>query len=490
MRRSREALALSVIITMGVVPLREARAETPSQGDTCAIAKPVKAATKAKGPKKTKVAKGKTIVVGPTVDDVVEVSLGKQKLYFDSASLSAVCKITKRAVPVESPAVPATKGSDVALAPLTPPPQATTPAAAGGFGDTTKTKVAVMDLTATASLPKDLVASLSGVVAESLDGTGAFKAISSQDIVKLLSYEAQKQQLGCDDMSCLAEIGGALGADYLVTGSLTQSGSKVVVQMQLANIQASRVDNRVSRDFEGNLSGLFDEVRTATKILVRDLLAKRSGGLTVTVNEEGATIKIDGSAIGVSPMPTVEVAGGVHNLTVEKEGFVTYKADVSIEEGRTLAQNAHMLPSEDFVKKYESHAGLVRSLSWVGLAAGVVGLGGGGVLWYLGDRETKTLNKKVATYNADVRRTTTAREDLDKRERKIAIMDMGTLGGAALGVAGIATWIALRAVGDDPDRYKSASAHITVSENAPMAPASPNVVVTFGPGVLGLAGEF
>jgi TolB-like protein len=503
-----------------VLSASPALAEAPAEGDTCAITKPAKASAKPKGPKKAKLAKGKKAVVGPTVNNTTQVMIGSKTLYVDTATLAKVCKVVRRAGgpgaaalppenrPPEAPALgdekPIGMGEHpVAAAEPVPAPEtkfalipASKPTAAGagsdsGFGETSKLKAAVMDLSATASLPKDLVASLSGVVAETLDKTGAFKAISSQDIVRILNYEAQKQQLGCDDMSCIAEIGGALGADYLVTGSLTRSGSKVVIQMQLANIRSSRVDNRLSRDFDGDPAGLFDEVRTATKILVREILAKKSGSLALTVSQEGATIKLDGSTVGVSPMAAFAVAGGVHNLTLEKEGFVTYRTDVTIDENKTLTHSAQMLPSGDFVQKYQSHARFVRSVSWVGLSAGIVGLGGGGALWYLADQEAKKLNDKVTAYNADPSRSTTTLTNLNKREARIAMMDMGTIGAGALGLVGIITWIALRVAGDDPDRYDGVRTTLKLGQvDMAAPPTSPTVGLAPLPGGVGLAGQF
>ncbi|MBI5510909.1 MAG: PEGA domain-containing protein [Deltaproteobacteria bacterium] len=516
-------------LVLGVAP--PVYAEAPAAGDVCTLTKAAKASPKVKAPPKIKLKAKQKVSVVSIDGGWVQLGVGKKTAFLKAKALDKICKITKRAadtpaaLPAEAAALPPgpatddekpigfgkalaaqiepepTPKPDVAPVPaetgsapapaLTPVPGAAAPTgASSGFGETTKLKVAVMDLAATDSLPKDLVTSLSSLVAETLDATGAFKAISSQDIVKLLSYAASQQQMGCDDMTCIAEIGGALGADYLVTGSLTQTGSQIAVQLQLADIKASRVDNRVSRAYEGGHQGLYDELKAATQILVRDILAKKSGMLAVTVNEEGASVKVDGSIIGVSPLPAFSVAGGVHNLMVEKEGFVTYRADVTIEESQTLAHDAHLVPSEDFVKSYESHAGFVRTMSWICITAGVVGLGGGGALYYLGSKEAQDLNKQVDAYNADVRRRTTTRDQLDKKERRVAMMDMGALSGAGIGVVGLITGFVLRAVGDDPDRYKMTS-RLTVGARAP-DPEPPTLRLVIAPTAKGVvvAGAF
>ena len=91
--------------------------------------------------------------------------------------------------------------------------------AAAEEGD--KVDVAVMDLQVSAGIPKELVGTLTSATSEELDRAGAFRAISSQDIKRMLDFESQRILVGCtDDAGCLAEVGAALGADYLVAGSV------------------------------------------------------------------------------------------------------------------------------------------------------------------------------------------------------------------------------------------------------------------------------
>lgn len=81
-------------------------------------------------------------------------------------------------------------------------------------GNDAEIKIAVMALKGSADLPASMVDSLTALVPKKvLDGMGMFKAITSNEILQMLQMESMKQSLGCDEASCLAEIGGALGAD-------------------------------------------------------------------------------------------------------------------------------------------------------------------------------------------------------------------------------------------------------------------------------------
>lgn len=62
------------------------------------------------------------------------------------------------------------------------------------------------------------------------------EVISSDEMNKLVAVEADKQHAGCDPTSssaCLAEIAGALGAEYIVVGNVGKLGERVVLNLTL-----------------------------------------------------------------------------------------------------------------------------------------------------------------------------------------------------------------------------------------------------------------
>ncbi|GAG28562.1 unnamed protein product, partial [marine sediment metagenome] len=236
--------------------------------------------------------------------------------------------------------------------------------------DEDKLKVAVMAVRASDSIPKELVDSLTALIPQTLDDFGPFKAITSDDISQMLAVDALKQSLGCSDVSCLAEIGGAIGSDYMITGSIFAVGEKFLLQFQLMDISKARVVERASREYTGNLPGLLDEMRVITKLLVRDILAQKSGTLLVDVTEEGATIKLDGTIIGVSPLAPTMIAGGLHTVNVEKEGFILFSRDVEISENEETKLSVALLPSEEFKRRHIESAQLVRTMAWVSFGIG------------------------------------------------------------------------------------------------------------------------
>lgn len=331
----------------------------------------------------------------------------------------------------------------------TPPPQPES------FVGTQKLKLMTVRFSGTADVDPALIDGLTQAVSETLATMGPFAVASTTDVQRIVEHSAMRQMLGCSDPSCLAELGNASGADYLVTGNVTLGGDTYVMQLQLLRVDAARVDGRVSRSYNGSTEGLFAEASSAAKVLVREILSERSGELAVVVNEEGASVSVDGAIVGVSPLRApLTLAEGFHRLEVEKKGFIISREDVGVERDKLLTHVVTLMPSEEFKRQYVDHARFVRRAGYVSLGAGIAALGGGAALYFVGRQKADELNRDVAAYNANDVRPSTIQDDLDKREKTVATIDVLTIVAAGVGVAAITTGIVLIARGDDPDRYE------------------------------------
>jgi hypothetical protein len=327
------------------------------------------------------------------------------------------------------------------------------------FGETIKIKVAVMDLRSE-GISEQLGKTLTQTVAEALDVLGPFKTISTQDIVRMLELEVTKQQLGCDDVSCLAELGGALGADLMVSGSITGTGDEsFMIQLQLTNIREAKVVARSSRRHEGNANDLFSEMRNAAAVLVRDVLGEKSGNLVLNVSEEGSTIMVDGAIVGVSPMETLMLPGGVHTISIRRSGFITFKQDVRINQGQDTKVMATLVPSKEFIDAYEKEAGFDRIIGWSTLGAGVLGLAVAGGAYVRGSQRADQLNARIVAFNQNSLRTTAEADAIALREAEVARWDTTAVIAGGVGIAAAVVGTIILMTGDDPDRYEDQGKH-------------------------------
>ncbi|MEM6533743.1 MAG: hypothetical protein AAF654_14060 [Myxococcota bacterium] len=73
------------------------------------------------------------------------------------------------------------------------------------------------------------------------------KVVTMDDVRAQLGVESTKQMLGCDDVSCAAEIGAALGARYLLSSSANPLGKKLVFSLNLIDTQTQETKRALRR---------------------------------------------------------------------------------------------------------------------------------------------------------------------------------------------------------------------------------------------------
>jgi TolB-like protein len=139
------------------------------------------------------------------------------------------------------------------------------------------TRIAVMDLQAIQGVAPGTAAILTNVAAGDLSRAG-LDVVSRTDVANLLGFERQKELLGCSsDASCLAEIGGALGVDYLFTGQVGQIGSQFHLSIQIVDAKKARVAARTSRFSEGNEDALLRATREAIVTVLAAVVPAAAG---------------------------------------------------------------------------------------------------------------------------------------------------------------------------------------------------------------------
>lgn len=316
--------------------------------------------------------------------------------------------------------------------------------------------------------------------AESLRELGVFRVLSSEDIRRILDFERTKQLSGsqCSEDRCLAEIGGALGADFMVSGKLTKISGKLKLDLQLFNNAKAKVDESASQDGITDEKALVDAAKSLARRVVARLLERNSGQLFVSVTDPGAagaTIEVDGKAIGITVPPGTQAAPvvlgwGPHRARIAKEGFLAFEKDVQIDEGQGTTLVVTLVPSPDFIQSYRGRNQKLRigAYASAGVAVALTGVAAyfnrQNILLYkryengrfefegrTGTRPYETvggldvLKGQFATQSdEDALRKAKAKGDSELK------LIAGTAGGA--GVAAVAA-VVLYILSDDPGRY-------------------------------------
>jgi len=121
-----------------------------------------------------------------------------------------------------------------------------------GVGRSTRAmKVAFLPLVPLGGVPRETAQLLGDALAGELRKRPGVSVLTQADLSALLGVERTRQMLGCTETGCMAEIGGALGADRVVHGSLGRVGDSLVVNLSALDPKRASAVASVSERLRG-----------------------------------------------------------------------------------------------------------------------------------------------------------------------------------------------------------------------------------------------
>jgi hypothetical protein len=220
--------------------------------------------------------------------------------------------------------------------------------------DEEECQVAIMNLGAK-GLPADqkhVAQLLTDTMAAEIQAMDACKVVTQSDIAQMLDFEANKAAVCTDDSdSCLAEIGGALGVDRVIVGSVGVLGSSFKLQVKLQNVAKGTVEGRVDELIKGEPELLDAAARNAARHFFGGERIETAAAVTRDSGAEAAT----------------ESEGEASKATEESGGFL----------GITLL----------------SAGGVVGGLGLIGTIAGLAAAGAGQLIFTMTDQPADTRNR-------------------------------------------------------------------------------------------------
>lgn len=109
-------------------------------------------------------------------------------------------------------------------------------------------RLAVLDVVLTGRDTAGLdAAAFTELLAGALEDPESYRMTTARDLSAMLGLEKMKQMAGCtEDTSCLAEIAGSLGVDFLVSASVGSLEGRLVVSGRLVDVKRAAVMGRSS----------------------------------------------------------------------------------------------------------------------------------------------------------------------------------------------------------------------------------------------------
>ena len=122
---------------------------------------------------------------------------------------------------------------------------------------------------------------ISNLITVTVEDFNRFKVISMADVKEILEQQYIEKLLGCTNSSCLVELGGAVGAKYLVYGSIGKLADNYLINLNLLKVAELKVVKRIQLVVEDE-KRLLDNVRKGVSKLFGFKLKSNSNFLRET----------------------------------------------------------------------------------------------------------------------------------------------------------------------------------------------------------------
>jgi TolB-like protein len=161
---------------------------------------------------------------------------------------------------------------------------------------------------------------------------------------------------GCDGeaINCMASIGGDLGADYLMYGSVTKKGTTYDVVIQILDVRAKKKEHVSPSNIATVTSGAA--LQSSAKKIYNGLTGQ-ADGCTITVKTPGVergTIQIGSADRGNITNSTGQISGlseGKYTIAVESPGYHRWtKGEVACTAGENTTISADLSKDKENVK--------------------------------------------------------------------------------------------------------------------------------------------
>ena len=173
---------------------------------------------------------------------------------------------------------------------------------------------------------------------------GRYTLVERQQMGEILE-EQGLQQSGCVSSECAVEVGAALGAKFIVTGSVSKVGTIFSVNARLLNVETSQILKSISHDQMGNIGILLTQGmrEAAAKLLgmgtTSTPTAASTGSMRLIALETGITLHNAETDKFIRVAPTTpevvkDMEPGLYKLLARKNGYKDKLFEVEIFAGR------------------------------------------------------------------------------------------------------------------------------------------------------------
>ena len=212
--------------------------------------------------------------------------------------------------------------------------------------DDTGQDILVWDIEARSGVSVDTADLITSLVAAELSKTRR-NVITKNDVEQALLIQQERQRCG-DDVSCMAEIGNALGSRDAVMGTIGRLGQTWVLSLQRIDIRKVNVHKRVACSVTGAVDALIPRLPAmAARLFPDELSAARAiaaashGIMEIETTPPGATVTIDGMDSVTAPT-AVNLAPGQYSIVATAADHETVQKHITIVEDKATGVHLNL----------------------------------------------------------------------------------------------------------------------------------------------------
>ena len=196
--------------------------------------------------------------------------------------------------------------------------------------------------------------------------------VYAQDIqqIEALGVEASK----CVTPDCLKKAGTQLGVGFLLRGTVSVRLKNYKIVLQLSDARDGRLLGETQQTCE--ICGSREAsktLRNAAETLNAFVPKESTGVLTIRTNPNGAVARLNGRALGRTPVTDLKIKPGKYEISVAQGGR---EKSVSIDVDADYKQILNL----DLPRAQMRDRSNLRTWGWVTTGVGVLALGIGGVM--------------------------------------------------------------------------------------------------------------
>lgn len=200
----------------------------------------------------------------------------------------------------------------------------------------TRTVIAVLDFKVSEGMSASSAAALSNIVTNELIRSGKYIVVDRRNVAQLIE-EMEIQLSGLTTQESVVEVGKMLNAKKMVSGTIGKLGQKLIITLQLTDVETGRIENSTNKSYIGPTESLDNPVATITRQLIGiEPIPKKGTSIYITSEPKGAKIYVDETFRGNSPVNIPVEESGQYTIRASTSGYENWAQKVTVKKDETI----------------------------------------------------------------------------------------------------------------------------------------------------------